>query len=185
MLETVAAFGGCSLADLVRETGLTRPTAYRLATALRAARAARPRRDGRFQLGGRLVGWGAQAAGSSRLVDAARPVLARLAATTGESTQLYVRDGAHRICVAVHERPSGLRDTVPLGAVMPLTKGSGGKVLLAWAPDRDDFDVAPCGLGRRPAARVRAEHRRARGGRGERERAGAARPTAGCSRRSA
>ena len=36
---------------------------------------------------------------------------------------------------------AGLRDTVPLGAVMPLTKGSGGRVLLAWADDRDRFEV--------------------------------------------
>ena len=45
------------------------------------------------------------------------------------------------MCVVTHERPTGLRDTVPLGAVMPLTRGSGGRVLLAWADDRDRFDV--------------------------------------------
>jgi DNA-binding IclR family transcriptional regulator len=60
---------------------------------------------------------------------------------TSESAQLYVRDGNRRVCVAVHERPSGLRDTVPLGAVFPLTAGSGAKVLLAWAPDAARFDV--------------------------------------------
>jgi len=30
---------------------------------------------------------------------------------------------------------------VPLGAVFPLTAGSGAKVLLAWAPDAARFDV--------------------------------------------
>jgi len=90
-------------------------------------------------LGGRLAGWGAAA--SRVLVDAARPVLAHLADITGESAQLYVREGDRRVCIAVHERPSGLRDTVPLGAVMPLTRGSGGKVLLAWAADAHRFDV--------------------------------------------
>ena len=54
-----------------------------------------------------------------------------------------MREGDQRVCVATHERPTGLRDTVPLGAVMPLTKGSGGRVLLAWADDRDRFDVDP------------------------------------------
>ena len=68
-------------------------------------------------------------------------MLERLSAETGESAQLYVREGDQRVCVATHERPTGLRDTVPLGAVMPLTKGSGGRVLLAWADDRDRFDV--------------------------------------------
>ena len=52
-----------------------------------------------------------------------------------------MREGDQRVCVATHERPTGLRDTVPLGAVLPLTKGSGGRVLLAWAGDRDRFDV--------------------------------------------
>ena len=75
------------------------------------------------------------------LVEPAAAVLQRLSAETGESAQLYVREGDQRVCVATHERPTGLRDTVPLGAVMPLTKGSGGRVLLAWADDRDRFDV--------------------------------------------
>jgi DNA-binding IclR family transcriptional regulator len=37
--------------------------------------------------------------------------------------------------VASSERPSGLRDTVPVGAVLPIDRGSGGKVLLAFAAD--------------------------------------------------
>ncbi len=99
--------------------------------------------DGRFRLGARLVGWGAAAGAALALVEPARAVLQRLSADTGESAQLYVREGDQRVCVATHERPTGLRDTVPLGAVMPLTKGSGGRVLLAWADDRDRFDVDP------------------------------------------
>jgi DNA-binding IclR family transcriptional regulator len=50
------------------------------------------------------------------------------------------------VCVAVHDRPSGLRDSVPLGAVMPLDRGSGGKVLLAWADDASAFAVRPATL---------------------------------------
>jgi DNA-binding IclR family transcriptional regulator len=52
---------------------------------------------------------------------------------SGESTQIYVREGEHRVCVASVERTTGLRDTVPVGAVLPLARGSAGKVLLAWA----------------------------------------------------
>jgi DNA-binding IclR family transcriptional regulator len=100
--------------------------------------------DGRFAGGGRLAGWAAAA--NRRLAGAARPVLADLAEATGESAQLYVREGDQRVCVAVHERPSGLRDTVPLGAVLPLARGSGGKVLLAWASDAARFDVPPATL---------------------------------------
>ena len=60
-------------------------------------------------------------------------MLAALRDATGESTQLYVKEGEARVCVASVERATGLRDTVPVGAVLPLELGSGGKVLFAWA----------------------------------------------------
>jgi DNA-binding IclR family transcriptional regulator len=91
------------------------------------------RRDGRYVLGLRLQGWGNRAVGEG-LVERARPVLEGLRDESGESTQLYVREGEQRVCVAAVERVSGLRDTVPVGAIMPLSRGSAGKVLLAWAP---------------------------------------------------
>jgi len=145
VLDTLARRGPCSLADLQRETDLPRPTAYRLATALERHGVVGRDADGRFQLGHRLAAWGAVA--GRGLPDAGRPVLARLGEETGESAQLYVRDGDTRVCVAVHERPSGLRDTVPLGAVLPLDRGSGGKVLLAWATDAASFGVSAKDLG--------------------------------------
>jgi DNA-binding IclR family transcriptional regulator len=52
----------------------------------------------------------------------------------GESAQLYRRDGLERVCVATAERATGLRTTVPLGARLPLTAGSGAQVLCAWEP---------------------------------------------------
>ena len=50
---------------------------------------------------------------------------------------MYRRQGEHRVCVAAAERPSGLRDTIPVGMQLPLTAGSAAQVLLAWEePDR-------------------------------------------------
>jgi len=141
ILDALARTGPCALADLVRITGLPRPTVHRLSVALEDHGLVVRDRGGRFRLGGRLVGWGAAAGAGLALVEPARAVLERLSAETGESAQLYVREGDQRVCVATHERPTGLRDTVALGATMPLTKGSGGRVLLAWAPDRERFDV--------------------------------------------
>lgn len=67
------------------------------------------------------------------LLDAAGVVLPKLRDLTGESVQLYRRDGVIRVCVAAAEPASGLRDTVPVGARLPMTAGSGAKVLAAWA----------------------------------------------------
>ncbi|HLZ36253.1 MAG TPA: IclR family transcriptional regulator [Mycobacteriales bacterium] len=123
--------GPASLASLVERTGLPRPTAHRLAVALEVHRLVGRDRAGRFVLGPRLAELAAATA-TDRLLAAAGPVLARLRDATGESAQLYRRQGASRVCVAAAERASGLRDTVPVGAVLPLTAGSAAQVLLAW-----------------------------------------------------
>ena len=134
ILTFLSTDGPATLLEVVEGTGLPRPTAYRLLSALEVHHLVR-REAGRYVLGMRLVGWGNKAAGMG-LVERARPVLEKLRDATGESTQLYVREGDVRVCVASVERASGLRDTVPVGAVLPLALGSGGKVLLAWAEDR-------------------------------------------------
>lgn len=73
---------------------------------------------------------------SGGIVERARPVLEWLRDACSESTQLYAREGDSRVCVASVERTGGgLRDAVPVGAVLPLRFGSGGTVLLAWGED--------------------------------------------------
>jgi DNA-binding IclR family transcriptional regulator len=139
LLAIVADEGPIGVAGLATATGLTRPTVHRLVGALEAHGLLGRDGDGRLRLGGRLVGWGARAARSLVLAQDAGPILDGLLAETGESAQLYVREGDRRVCVASAERPSGLRDTVPLGASLPLTAGSGAKVLLAWGTDADRF----------------------------------------------
>jgi DNA-binding IclR family transcriptional regulator len=77
------------------------------------------------------------AAGEDRLLAAAGPVLARLRDITGESAQLFRRQGDVRVCVAAAERPSGLRDSIPVGSQLTMLAGSAAQVLLAWEdPER-------------------------------------------------
>jgi DNA-binding IclR family transcriptional regulator len=138
ILSFIAEGGPATLAEVVGGTGLSRPTAHRLLSALEAHRLV-GRNGGRYSLGVRLLAWGSGAAGSS-LVEAARSALVTLRDETGESTQLYVREGDRRVCVASVERAGGgLKDIVPVGAVLPLDRGSGGKVLLAWAENGERF----------------------------------------------
>ena len=118
-----------SLADLVAVTGLSRPTAHRLAVALEAHGLVRRDDDGRFCLGLRLIGLGHAAAEAVPVWAAARPALARLHEETGESVQLFVRDRDARVCVESIESPRELRTIVPVGARLPLSAGSAGRVL--------------------------------------------------------
>jgi DNA-binding IclR family transcriptional regulator len=128
--------GPATLASLVSATGLARPTAHRLAVALEHHRLVSRDIQGRFVLGPRLSEL-AVAAGEDRLLAAAGPVLANLRDVSGESAQLYRRQGEMRVCVAAAERLTGLRDTVPVGVALPMAAGSGAQVLLAWEePDR-------------------------------------------------
>lgn len=119
----------CSLAELVVATGLSRPTAHRLAVALEAHGLVRRDDDGRFCLGLRLIGLGHDAAAGVPVWAAARPALAWLHERTGESVQLFVRDGDARVCVESIESPRELRTIVPMGARLPLAVGSAGRVL--------------------------------------------------------
>lgn len=128
--------GPTTLAGLVTATGLARPTAHRLAVALEHHRLVARDLHGRFVLGPRLTEL-ASAAGEDRLLATAGPILARLRDITGESAQLFRRQGDMRVCAAAAERPSGLRDTVPIGSQLTMNAGSAAQVLLAWdEPER-------------------------------------------------
>ena len=117
------------LADLQTRTGLPRATVHRLAAALEQHGLLRRDVDGRFELGLALVPLGHAAAERLPLVEIARPVLEALRTDTGESVQLFVREGMQRRCVLSLESPHGLRWIVPQGTLLPLDVGSAGRVL--------------------------------------------------------
>jgi len=121
-----------SLTELCETTGLPRATAHRLATALETHRILARGEDGRWTTGPALTSLGT--GGRDQLLDAARPIMAALVDTTGESVQLYQLTGTSRTCVAAQEPPVGLQNTVPVGSQLPLTSGSAAKVFLAYGP---------------------------------------------------
>jgi DNA-binding IclR family transcriptional regulator len=147
VLDAVAG-GAHTLAQLTASTGLSRATAHRLAVALEVHRFLAREGDGRWQLGPRVA-----VPRADDLLERAAPVLARLRDLTGESAQLYRRQGDRRVCVAAAELSSGLRDTVPVGAALPMTAGSAAQVLLAFGDGDLPEDAAY-------SARVLAEVRR-------------------------
>jgi len=133
LLLDLLADGPQSLRWLATASRLPRPTAHRLLVALEAHRLVARDARGAFRLGPRLTELAAVAGPELDLASLAGPILDQLHRATGESVQLYVRSGDHRLCIAARDAGTGLRDSVPVGALLPLGAGSGGKVLLAWA----------------------------------------------------
>ena len=136
-LLDLLADGPRTLRWLSGASGLPRPTAYRLLVALEAHRLVARDSSGAFGLGPRLTELAVRAGPAVDLAALAGPVLTRLHEATGESVQLYVRSGDRRLCIAARDAGTGLRDSVPVGALLPLDAGSGGKVLLAWSQPAD------------------------------------------------
>lgn len=128
-----AAGGPLGLAELQVATGLPRATAHRLAVALEEHGFVRRDGAGRFCLGFELIAMGRAAADAFPLGDIARPFLIELRDTTGESVQLFVREGEERRCVVSLQSPHGLRWIVPEGARLPLDVGSAGRLLRGGA----------------------------------------------------
>lgn len=143
LLDVLSANGALRLRSIAVQTGIPRPSAHRLLVSLERHGMVARDASGAWMTGPRIAAWGVRAADPRGLLAKAAQVLGHASAETGESAQLYVRVGDQRLCAAVSERASGLRDTVPVGTLLPLTAGSGGKVLLAWAADAARFGVAP------------------------------------------
>jgi DNA-binding IclR family transcriptional regulator len=125
--------GPLGLRALQDATGLPRATVHRLAVALETHGILRRDADGRFDLGVGLAALGRVAAERFPLAELAQPALAGLRDTTGESVQLFVRDGEHRRCLVSLPSPHALRWIVPEGVLFPLGLGSAGRALTGGA----------------------------------------------------
>jgi DNA-binding IclR family transcriptional regulator len=137
VIDAVEA-GARSFTAIAEATGLTKPTAHRMINALTAHGFLIHVGGVGYALGPRLLNLANTAMRELPLRQLARPALEQLARSTGESTQLYIRDGDRRICIDAVESDNELRTIVSIGASLPLGRGSAGKVFLAWGPPADE-----------------------------------------------
>lgn len=108
--------------ELARHLGLSIPTAHRLVGSMMAHDLLSRDGDGRLRLGARFS--------LPHLEQVATPVLTELQQETGETAQIWVRRGEHRLCLASIESPAELRASVPIGTLLPLeVGGSAARVL--------------------------------------------------------
>lgn len=134
IIEAVEA-GAHRFTRIMEATGLPRATTHRLIGALEAHGFLAHYAGFGYRLGPRLLRLANEAMRELPLRDLARPVLERLARSTGESAQLFIRSGDVRVCIDAVESSNELRTIVPVGASLPLHAGSAAKVFLAFGPD--------------------------------------------------
>jgi len=137
ILDLAEAGKARSLAEVVRSTGFSRSTAHRLLQAMEAHDLLAYTGARGYHLGPRFLRLANRSLRELPLREIAHPSLERLSTMTGESTQLFIRSLDERVCIDAVESPNELRTIVPLGAALPLTKGSAAKLFLAWATPAD------------------------------------------------
>ena len=147
ILDAVESGNARNLTEVAAATGYSRSTTHRMLQAMEAHDLLDYSGSRGYHLGPRFLRLANRSLRELPLRDLAHPVLARLTEVTGESAQLYVRSLDERVCVDAVESPNELRTIVAVGAALPLTKGSAGKLFLAWATSSDRVrvtaDLAP------------------------------------------
>lgn len=119
------------IGDVRELTGLPATTVARIAKSLVSQRLLE--RDGNYyRLGLRVLVWSAPAKAASDLIVAAGPVIDHIRDLTGETTGIYVRQGAVRVGVAVAASDRSIIYNGYVGQVMPLHAGAAGKTFMAF-----------------------------------------------------
>ena len=137
-LSLLAAFRAgdvsLSLAELSSRTRLYKSTVLRLLASLEHARLLQRLDSGSYALGSEVARLSGVYAASFALDRVVMPVLRELVAQTGESAAFHVRQGAARLCLYRVDSPHPIRDHIKAGDLLPLDRGTGGRVLTAFDP---------------------------------------------------
>ncbi|MDD7973101.1 IclR family transcriptional regulator [Roseinatronobacter alkalisoli] len=124
------------LRDISDASGLTRSNAFRMLQTLRDLGYVQQNGDGSYyDLTLKLFEVSARKVASNSLVSAAHPILQRLSEHVTENVMLSVREDLTSVVIDRIESRAFVRTFAYLGARAPLHTVSGGKVLLAYAPD--------------------------------------------------
>lgn len=138
LLETLLARRSpLSLQELSAATGLPKSTAHALLSTLREHAMVEQRPDGRYSLGIRLFECGCAVSASWDISRLSRPHLEQLAAETGASAFLSLRDGDSVISLDQCTGTGAMPVVPEVGYRLPLHATSQGKLLLAQGSDAE------------------------------------------------
>lgn len=118
-----------TISDLARALELPMTTVHRLTHDLTEFGVLRKAEDGMYSIGHRFRSLG--------IAEAAAPVLRELSEQTDESVQVWVHRGDHRLCVASVDSSQEIRAIMPVGTILRMPGGSGGRVLAGHHPSLD------------------------------------------------
>lgn len=125
-----------SLTELAERTRLYKSTALRLLASLEHAHLVHRLQEGPYRgnwvLGSEVARLYSIYAASTSLEAILLPVLQTLVDETGESAAYHVRQGNARVCLYRIDSPHPIRDHIQAGDRLPLERGAGGRILIAF-----------------------------------------------------
>jgi len=125
-----------TLTQLAERSGLYKSTALRLLSSLEHSALIQRRADGRYALGSEIARLHSVYVSSFSLGDIVLPALRDLVAATRESASFHVRQGEQRLVLFRVDSDQPLRDHIKAGDLLPLKRGAGGRVLMAYSGAR-------------------------------------------------
>ena len=121
-----------SLAEIAEKTLLYKSTILRLIASLEHARLLQKNNEGRYTLGPMVAHMYAVYSASFSLEKAIMPSMKKLVDETRESATFHIRQGDQRLCLCRIDSPQPIRDHVRAGDLLPLDRGVGGRVIMAF-----------------------------------------------------
>ena len=130
-----------SLIHISEATGLYKSTALRMLASLENSLLVVKRSDGLYVLGPSIATLNAAYQHHQSLETVVIPILENLMRSTQESAAFHVRQGDQRLCLYRIDSNQALRDHIKVGDLLPINKGAGGKVILAFEGASDKTSI--------------------------------------------
>lgn len=133
---------GATQAELARELGITPSTCYRILQTLRKHDWVRKGADSRYDLSGGVLTATMKLHRQLARLEHCRPLLDELAAATGLTAKLSIRQGDRQVTILRAESPRPLSVSGKVGARFPLIEGSVGAALLSRTEETEVRELA-------------------------------------------
>jgi DNA-binding IclR family transcriptional regulator len=142
-LMTRRGLTGWRLSEITKASNLTYPTTSRMLKCLMDERLViRDPNTKRFRLGPLNYELGLASGVKLEFLDQLRPVMERIAMTSGDTVYLHICSGMETVCIDRIEGTSPIRAvTLEIGGRRPLGFGSAGLAMLAAMDDSEVHDV--------------------------------------------